>query len=111
MSGGESFLASLSLALALSDGIAGYSEEGTKARLESLFIDEGISSLDPDALDTAIAALASLKDRDRRMVGVISHIAELGSRLPAQIQVEKEQGGSGLWCGLIPTRWWPGVCE
>jgi len=96
LSGGESFLASLSLALALSDGIAGYSEEGAKARLESLFIDEGISSLDPDALDTAIAALASLKDRDRRMVGVISHIAELGSRLPAQIQVEKEQGGSRI---------------
>ncbi|MFN7938584.1 MAG: SMC family ATPase [Bryobacteraceae bacterium] len=94
LSGGESFLASLSLALALSDGIAGYSEASAKARLESLFIDEGISSLDPDALDTAIAALASLKDRDRRMVGVISHIAELGSRLPAQIQVEKEQGGS-----------------
>lgn len=94
LSGGESFLASLSLALALSDGIAGYSEQSAKARLESLFIDEGISSLDPDALDTAIAALASLKDRDRRMVGVISHIAELGSRLPAQIQVEKEQGGS-----------------
>lgn len=96
LSGGESFLASLSLALALSDGIAGYSEEGAKARLESLFIDEGISSLDPDALDTAIAALASLKDRDRRMVGVISHIAELGSRLPAQIRVEKEQGGSRI---------------
>lgn len=96
LSGGESFLASLSLALALSDGIAGYSEEGSKARLESLFIDEGISSLDPDALDTAIAALASLKDRDRRMVGVISHIAELGSRLPAQIQVEKEQSGSRI---------------
>lgn len=96
LSGGESFLASLSLALALSDGIAGYSDDNAKARLESLFIDEGISSLDPDSLETAIAALASLKDRDRRMVGVISHITELGSRLPAQIRVEKEQSGSRI---------------
>lgn len=96
LSGGESFLASLSLALALSDSMVGFSGESARSKLESLFIDEGISSLDPDALDTAIAALASLKDRDRRMVGVISHIAELGSRLPAQIQVEKEQGGSRI---------------
>ncbi len=93
LSGGESFLASLSLALALSEGLAGAADERARARLDSLFIDEGISSLDPETLDIAITALGSLAD-GKRMVGVISHIAELGERLPARIRVSKGASGS-----------------
>ncbi|MBI4906499.1 MAG: SMC family ATPase [Acidobacteria bacterium] len=93
LSGGESFLASLSLALALSEGLAGAADERARARLDSLFIDEGISSLDPETLDTAITALSSLAD-GKRMVGVISHITELGERLPARIRVTKGSNGS-----------------
>lgn len=93
LSGGESFLASLSLALALSEGLAGAADDRARARLDSLFIDEGISSLDPETLDTAITALGALAD-GKRMIGVISHIAELGERLPAQIRVIKGPTGS-----------------
>lgn len=93
LSGGESFLASLALALALSEGLAGFSDEQARARLDSLFIDEGISSLDPESLETAITAIETLSS-GKRMVGVISHVVELGERLPARIHVEKSQAGS-----------------
>ncbi|MBI3683850.1 MAG: SMC family ATPase [Acidobacteria bacterium] len=93
LSGGESFLASLALALALAEGLAGFSDERARSRLDSLFIDEGISSLDAEALETAIEALETLSSGNR-MVGVISHIAELGERLPGRIRVEKARGGS-----------------
>lgn len=95
LSGGESFLASLALALALSEGLAGFSDAHAQTRLDSLFIDEGISTLDAATLDEAIAALETLTTNDR-MVGVISHIAELGERLPARIRVDKSPQGSSV---------------
>ncbi|MCZ2149227.1 MAG: SMC family ATPase [Bryobacterales bacterium] len=94
LSGGESFLASLALALALSEGLTAMSsDERARSRLDSLFIDEGISSLDAESLETAIAAIETLTSGNR-MVGVISHVAELGERLPSRIRVEKSQSGS-----------------
>jgi exonuclease SbcC len=95
LSGGESFLASLALALALSQGLAGFGGEQSRSKLDSLFIDEGISSLDADSLEIAISALESLT-AGNRMVGVISHIAELGERLNARVRVEKTATGSRI---------------
>ena len=90
LSGGESFLSSLALALGLAD------LAGRNVRIESLFIDEGFGTLDADTLDVAIAALDSLR-RDRKTVGVISHVELLKERIPTQIVVEKGPGGiSGL---------------
>ncbi|MDX1982248.1 MAG: SMC family ATPase [Bryobacteraceae bacterium] len=90
LSGGESFLASLSLALALSDSVAGF---GQQSRLESLFLDEGFSTLDGEALQTAIEAVQLLAS-SRRMVGVISHLPQLAEQLPARILVDKSSSGS-----------------
>ena len=89
LSGGESFLASLALALGLSD-IA-----GRKVRIESLFIDEGFGSLDSDTLDVAISALETLR-QDSKTVGVISHVDLLKERIAAQILVEKQSGGTSM---------------
>ncbi|MDB6037597.1 MAG: hypothetical protein JWM99_1438 [Verrucomicrobiales bacterium] len=87
LSGGESFLASLALALGLSD-IA-----GRNVRIESLFIDEGFGSLDSDTLDVAISALEALR-QDNKTVGVISHVDLLKERIATQIIVEKQAGGT-----------------
>lgn len=92
LSGGESFLVSLALALALSDLVS------HKTRIESLFLDEGFGTLDPDTLETALAALDSLQSSGK-MIGVISHVEALKERIPVQIKVQK-QAGSG-WSQLI----------
>ena len=89
LSGGETFLASLALALGLSD-IA-----GRKVRIESLFIDEGFGTLDADSLDLAIAALETLR-QDHKTVGVISHVELLKERIATQIRVEKQSGGMSV---------------
>ena len=86
LSGGESFLASLALALGLSD-IA-----GRNVRIDSLFIDEGFGSLDPATLDLAVGALDALR-LSNKTVGVISHVELLKERIPVQIRVEKRTGG------------------
>ena len=86
LSGGESFLVSLSLALGLSD-IA-----GRTVRIDSLFIDEGFGTLDPETLEVAISALESLRQNDKT-VGIISHVALLKERISTQIAVEKKAGG------------------
>lgn len=86
LSGGESFLASLALALGLSD------LAGRTVRIDSLFIDEGFGSLDPETLEVAIAALESLR-QDHKTVGVISHVGLLKERICTQIVVEKMAGG------------------
>ncbi|TVR34268.1 MAG: hypothetical protein EA404_02960 [Spirochaetaceae bacterium] len=86
LSGGESFLASLALALGLSD------LAGRTVRIDTLFIDEGFGSLDAGSLDIAISALESLQQR-QKTVGVISHVALLKERIAAQIVVEKLSGG------------------
>lgn len=86
LSGGESFLASLALALGLSD------LAGRNVRIDSLFIDEGFGSLDADTLDLAVSALDSLRLANKT-VGVISHVELLKERIPVQIRVEKRVGG------------------
>ncbi len=87
LSGGETFLASLALALALAESLA---ELGAEARaadaLESLFLDEGFGTLDTDTLDVVVGALDALHGGDR-MVGIVTHVRELAERLPARLEV------------------------
>jgi exonuclease SbcC len=90
LSGGESFLASLSLALGLSDVVLRHS--GGR-RLDSLFVDEGFGTLDEATLDVAIRALETLQ-QSGRLVGVISHVAELRRRIPAGIEVKSTPAGA-----------------
>ena len=90
LSGGESFLAALALALGLSDVVQGYSG-GT--RLDAIFIDEGFGSLDPEALDHAIRALKDLQQTGR-LVGIISHVAELKECIDARLELTSSQSGS-----------------
>jgi exonuclease SbcC len=92
LSGGETFLASLALALALADQLAGLATAST-ARLEALFLDEGFGTLDPDTLDVVAAALDELGARGR-MVGVVTHVRELAERLPVRFEVRKVGGSA-----------------
>lgn len=89
LSGGESFKASLSLALGLSDEIQA-SAGGVK--LDTMFVDEGFGSLDEESLDQAMKALLSLVDGNR-LVGIISHVADLKNRIDKQIVVTKGKNG------------------
>ncbi len=89
LSGGELFLASLSLAFGLSDVVQSYSGG---VHLDSLFIDEGFGSLDQETLDTAMKALAQLQHMGRT-IGIISHVSELKNRIAAQIVVGKDRDG------------------
>jgi exonuclease SbcC len=90
LSGGETFLASLSLALGLADVVAA---EAGGAPIETLFVDEGFGSLDDDTLDEVMSALDGLRDGGR-VVGLVSHVAELKQRIPCQLRVVKGRHGS-----------------
>ncbi len=92
LSGGETFLASLALALALSEHVADLAAQGA-ARLESLILDEGFGTLDAETLDVVASALEELGSRGR-MIGVITHVQPLAERLPVRYAVRKEAGTS-----------------
>ncbi|WP_344750532.1 SbcC/MukB-like Walker B domain-containing protein, partial [Micromonospora olivasterospora] len=87
LSGGETFQASLALALALSEQLAGMST--TAASLESIVLDEGFGTLDAATLDTVAATLESLAARGDRMVGVVTHVPALAERIPVRFEVRK----------------------
>ncbi|MBE5902327.1 MAG: SMC family ATPase [Lachnospiraceae bacterium] len=89
LSGGESFLASLSLALGLSDEVQ---SSAGGIQIDTMFVDEGFGSLDPEALDMAYRALAGLTEGNR-FVGIISHVVDLKERIDKQIVVTKKKSG------------------
>jgi exonuclease SbcC len=90
LSGGESFLASLALALGLADVVQGYAGG---IRLETIFVDEGFGTLDPEALDLAIRALRDLQ-QGGRLVGIISHVTELKEWIDARLEITRDRRGS-----------------
>jgi exonuclease SbcC len=90
LSGGESFLASLSLALGLADVVEAYAGG---LHLETIFVDEGFGSLDPEALDRALEALVDLQE-GKRLVGIISHVPELKERIDVRLEVTATRRGS-----------------
>ncbi|MDQ3751902.1 MAG: SMC family ATPase [Actinomycetota bacterium] len=87
LSGGETFLASLSLALALAEHLSELAADGA-ARLEAIFLDEGFGTLDGDTLETVAATVENLASKDR-MVGIVTHVRDLADRVPVQYQVSK----------------------
>ncbi|MBT2488509.1 SMC family ATPase [Streptomyces sp. ISL-96] len=90
LSGGETFFASLALALGLADVVT---DEAGGVRLDTLFIDEGFGSLDDQTLDEVLDVLDSLRERDRS-VGIVSHVADLRRRVTTQLEVVKDRHGS-----------------
>lgn len=94
LSGGETFLASLSLALALSDQLADLASEGA-ARLDAIFLDEGFGTLDSETLDTVAATIEHLA-AGGRMVGIVTHVRELAERVPVRFQVKKDARTSSI---------------
>lgn len=100
LSGGESFQASLALALGLSDEMQSYAGG---IQLDAMFVDEGFGSLDEQSLDLAIKALGSLTEGNR-MVGIISHVAELKERIEKKIVVSKKKGNQGIGsCAVVES--------
>ncbi|RTZ18317.1 SMC family ATPase [Vibrio aquaticus] len=99
LSGGESFMAALALALGLSDVVQSYSGG---IRLDTLFIDEGFGSLDPESLDLAMQILIDLQ-QSGRTIGVISHISELKEQMPLRLDVEPSKVGSSIRVVGIPS--------
>jgi exonuclease SbcC len=92
LSGGETFVVSLALALGLADVVTA---EADGAELDTLFVDEGFGALDADTLDDVMDTLDSLRDGGR-VVGVVSHVGELRTRIPTRLQVAKARHGSTL---------------
>jgi DNA repair protein SbcC/Rad50 len=90
LSGGETFSASLALALGLADVVTA---EAGGTLLETLFVDEGFGSLDDDTLDEVMGVLDGLRDGGRT-VGIVSHVADLRQRVPVQLRIEKGRAGS-----------------
>ena len=95
LSGGETFLASLALALALSQHIGELRSEGMGARLDAVFIDEGFGSLDPQTLEDVVNALERLREADLT-VGVITHVAAMAERINVGLVVERAAGRSQI---------------
>ncbi|WP_227878774.1 AAA family ATPase [Arthrobacter dokdonensis] len=97
LSGGESFMASLSLALGLADVVQ---QESGGLDIETLFVDEGFGSLDEESLDQVMDALEGLRDGGR-VVGLVSHVAEMKTRIPVHLQVTKGRNGSTLALDMV----------
>lgn len=93
LSGGESFIVSMALALGMSEMSSG------KTSIDSLFIDEGFASLDDDYLEAALQTLSALGNREGKLVGVISHVGAMKERIDAQIEVKKLSGGRSTLSG------------
>jgi len=93
LSGGETFLASLALALALAGSVRDLAGAAAAGRLDAMFIDEGFGALDPETLEVVVDALERLREGER-MVGVISHVAALAERIPGGLLVAKNGGVS-----------------
>ena len=91
LSGGEGFMASLSLALGLADVVQSYAGG---IRLDTIFVDEGFGTLDPESLDLAIDTLVELQREGGRLVGVISHVPELVERIDARLEISMTDRGS-----------------
>ena len=98
LSGGESFIVSLTLALGLSKMAS------QKVRVDSLFLDEGFGTLDEEALDTALDTLSGLQ-QDGKLIGIISHVSALKERISTQISINPVSGGrsslSGPGCTMV----------
>jgi exonuclease SbcC len=96
LSGGETFLASLALALALAESLT---ELGAESRatdaLDSLFLDEGFGTLDSETLDTVVGALDALHGGDR-IVGIVTHVRELAERLPTRLEISHSKMGASI---------------
>ena len=113
LSGGETFMASLALALGLADVVT---EEAGGTRIEALFVDEGFGSLDEETLEEVMNVLDGLREGGR-CVGIVSHVAELRQRIPAQVRVRKSHSGSSVSVlpepeaakALSKTRLWSGI--
>jgi exonuclease SbcC len=92
LSGGETFLVSLALALALAERVVATSAIGT-ARIESMFLDEGFGTLDAETLDTVASVVQELGSRER-MIGLVTHVRELADQIPVRFEVRKLPEGS-----------------
>jgi len=92
LSGGETFLTSLSLALALADSTMDLAAEGA-APMESIFLDEGFGTLDPDTLEVVAGTIEEL-GASGRMVGIVTHIRDLADRMPTRLEITKGPNGS-----------------
>ena len=92
LSGGETFLASLALALSLSENVADLATDGAP-QIESMFLDEGFGTLDPETLDVVASAIEELGAQGQ-MIGVITHVGELAERIPSRFEVHRTPAGS-----------------
>ncbi|MCR4561748.1 MAG: SMC family ATPase, partial [Bacilli bacterium] len=93
LSGGESFMASLALALSLSEVVTA---KNGGVELDSMFIDEGFGTLDSDSLSQAVKILSDLSTQSHRLTGIISHVETIKERIDSQITIEKTDKGSKL---------------
>jgi exonuclease SbcC len=93
LSGGETFQASLALALALSRQMSALSTSGS-AKLEAIFLDEGFGTLDGETLDEVASTLETLSASGSRMVGVVTHVPALADRIPVRLRVSRDDKGS-----------------